>query len=483
MAKTGRKSKHAAGNKTFLKAWSGRFTKSIDPRAETFASSLAVDIHLLPYDIQGSSAHAAMLARRRIISLKDARRIQQGLKKILAEWKARKLVAVRQDEDVHMLVERRLHELIGPAAGKLHTARSRNDQSVTDLKLYLRDGVQALVEGLKEVQRALFELAEKHRDWIMPGYTHMQVAQPVLVSHWLLAHLQAFRRDAQRCQALLRTSLDELPLGAAALAGTSHPIDRKLTAKLLGFSRVSENSMDTVSDRDFCLEFLAAAAISSVHFSRLAEELVWFSSSEFRFVTMDQGFATGSSILPQKRNPDIAELLRARSGRVFGNLQNLLTVMKGLPLTYNRDLQEDKEAVFDTLDTLLGACMVLAPLLDSLTLHRERLEEACRHGFPTATEAADFLARKGVPFREAHAAVGRAVTVASDQGVGIEDLDLKTWRMFHPAFTAGIRREIRPKNSVQAKKSLGGTSPDQVKLQLDRLRRELYGQRKVKINR
>jgi argininosuccinate lyase len=455
------------------KAWSGRFTQGSDPRADAYSFSLEVDARLLPYDIVGSQAHAEMLACRNIIPRAEAAKIQAGLKKILAEWEAGKLTAVPRDEDVHMLVERRLAELIGPVAGKLHTARSRNDQVVTDLKLFLRDQIEDLTAGLRAVQKSLLKLAWKHSAWIMPGYTHMQVAQPVLVAHWLLAHLEAFHRDEARLAQQLQGSLAELPLGAAALAGTTHAIDRRLTARLLGFTRVTANSMDTVSDRDFCLEFLAAAAICAVHFSRLAEELVWFASSEFRFLTFDQGFATGSSIMPQKRNPDIAELLRGRTGRVFGDLLALLTVVKGLPLTYNRDLQEDKAPVFDALDALLDACTVAPPMLESLTLHRERLRQACAQGYPTATEAADHLVRQGVPFREAHAAVGRAVTAAAERGLGLEALTLAEWRRFHPAFKAGVQQEIAPENSVLKKRSSGGTAPSQVQAALARWRKLL----------
>jgi argininosuccinate lyase len=448
------------------KAWSGRFTKSPDPRAEAFSSSLAVDIRLLPFDIVGSQAHAAMLGKQKIITRAEAAKLQSGLKKILAEWESGKLDVSGNDEDVHMLVERRLYELLGPVAGKLHTARSRNDQVVTDLKLYLRCEVEELIRGLRRVQGSLVKLAKKHQDWIMPGYTHMQVAQPVLVAHWLLAHAEAFARDERRLTILRQTSLEELPLGAAALAGTSHPIDRNLTARYLGFAQVTANSLDTVGDRDFCVEFLAAAALCGVHLSRLGEELVWFSSSEFKFITIDQGFATGSSIMPQKRNPDIAELLRGKAGRLTGNLVNLLTLLKGLPLTYNRDLQEDKEPVFDAADTLLAAFVVLPPMLDTLTFHRRRLLEACAQGFPTATEAADHLVRQGVPFREAHAAVGHAVTYAASQGLGLEALTLGQWCTFHRDFGPAIARDISLQASVERKKSLGGTAPARVQAAL-----------------
>jgi len=458
---------------TSSKAWAGRFTQGPDPRAEAFSRSLDVDIRLLPFDIVGSQAHAAMLAKQKIITAAEAAKLQLGLKKVLKEWERNKLATSEQDEDVHMLVERRLHELLGAVAGKLHTARSRNDQVVTDLKLYLRDEVEELIRGLRRIQQALATVAKKHEGWIMPGYTHMQVAQPVLLAHWLLAHAEAFSRDERRLLIFQQTSLEELPLGAAALAGTTHPIDRTLTAKYLGFEQVTANSMDTVGDRDFCVEFLSAAALCGVHISRLAEELVWFSSSEFKFITMDQGFATGSSIMPQKRNPDIAELLRGKSGRLTGHLVNMLTLLKGLPLTYNRDLQDDKVPVFDAADTLLAAFVVLPPMLETLTFHRARLLAACGQGFPTATEAADHLVRQGVPFREAHAAVGRAVTFAATEELSLESLTLNQWRTFHHDFAPSITRDISLQSSVERKKSLGGTAPVRVRAALAKVARRL----------
>ncbi len=456
------------------KAWEGRFTKSADPRAEDYTSSLAVDLRLLEYDIRGSIAHTRMLVRCKILQPGEGREILNGLDQVWEEWETGRLAACRQDEDVHMLVERRLHEIIGATAGKLHTGRSRNDQVVTDFKLYLRHEVAKLIQGLSGVQQVLLKLAERHITWIMPGYTHLQVAQPVLISHWLLAHLEAFSRDEKRFQQLLKGSLDELPLGAAALAGTSHPIDRKLSAKLLGFSRVTGNSMDTVGDRDFGLEVLAAAAICGVHISRLAEELVIFSSAEFNFLTVDQGFATGSSIMPQKRNPDIAELLRGRAGRLNGNLVTLLTVLKGLPLTYNRDLQEDKEPVFDSVDTLKRSLFILAPMLNSLSFNRTCMEQACGRGYPNATEAADHLVRQGVPFREAHAAVGCAVTAAAQKGLGLENLSLAEWRKFHPAFQPGIKQDVELSQAVGAKSSQGGTGPARVRAVMAGHRRRLF---------
>ncbi len=444
------------------KAWAGRFTKGPDPRAEAFSASCAVDLRLLPYDVMGSKAHARMLAAQGIITAKEGRTLEKGLDQIYQAWLQGKVMQKVQDEDVHMLVERLLYDLVGPVAGKLHTGRSRNDQVITDFKLYLRVEVAVVRRALQQVQKSLLQLAQSHADCIMPGYTHLQIAQPVLVSHWLLAHLEAFYRDEKRFESLLEGGLDESPLGAAALAGTSHPIDRAMTAALLGFGSVTANSMDTVADRDYALEFLSAASICGVHLSRLAEELVLYSSSEFKFLSMDQGFSTGSSIMPQKRNPDIAELIRGRVGRLNGNLLALLTVMKGLPLTYNRDLQEDKEPVFASADNLVECLTVLAPMLEGLTFHPQRMEQACQQGFPTATEAADHLVRQGLPFREAHEVIGRIVTHCSREQRALEGLSYEEWKAFHALFKPSIVQDVTLHTSVAAKTSAGGTAPAEV---------------------
>lgn len=462
------------------KAWAGRFSQGADKLAEAFSSSLAVDIRLLPVDIEASRAHAAMLGKQGILQGADVRRLHRGLARVLAEWREGKLKPQLADEDVHMLVERRLHELIGPVAGKLHTARSRNDQVITDLKLYLRLQVGRILQGLKAVQQALVAQAAGHVDWIMPGYTHMQVAQPVLLAHWLLAHTEAFYRDERRFSQLLQGSLDELPLGAAALAGTGHPIDRREAARQLGFARVTENSLDTVGDRDFCVEFLSAAALVGVHLSKLGEELVWFSNPAFGFVTVGEGYATGSSIMPQKRNPDIAELLRSKAGRLAGDLMSLLTLLKGLPHAYNRDLQEDKEPVFDAADTLTQSLPVLSGMLQTLAWDRGRLEAACGQGYPTATEAADHLVRQGVPFREAHAVVGRIVKILVERRAGFDSLVLTDWKAFHPQFQPSILEEVSLARSVRSKQSWGGTAPEQVVTSLRRHENRLGGGKKRK---
>jgi argininosuccinate lyase len=456
------------------KAWSGRFTQGPDPRAEAYSSSLDVDIRLLPYDIVGSQAHVEMLKQQKIIRPQDAKKIQQGLQTILQKWEKGSIKILSQDEDVHMLVERCLYESIGSVAGKMHTARSRNDQVLTDLKLYLKDECEEIIRGLQTTQKVLLKLAEKHMGWVMPGYTHMQVAQPVLVSHWLLAHLEALARDEMRFTQLLSGSLDELPLGAAALAGTTHPISRKKVAAYLGFSGITANSMDTVGDRDFCLEFLSAASICAIHTSRMAEEIVWFSSSEYKFITLNQGFSTGSSIMPQKRNPDIAELIRGRSGKIIGNLVALLTVLKGLPMTYNRDLQEDKEPVFNTADTLIQTFIVLAPMLESMQMNKMVMQSACQQGFPTATEAADHLVKQGVPFREAHGVIGKVVTFAAQEGLQLEQLSLAQWKSFDSHFQPGILQAVRLHSSIERKASEGGTATRQVKVALKKTRTRLF---------
>lgn len=457
---TNKKSKTKAKPK---KAWQGRFTQGPDPLAEAFSTSINVDMRLLPYDIMGSHAHSEMLAHTGIITKQERSRIKKGLDQIYKQWEAGKIKVLPQDEDVHMLVERLLYDHIGSLAGKLHTARSRNDQVITDFKLYLRVEVSCLIYALEQVQLGLVNSADRHFGWIMPGYTHMQVAQPVLVSHWLLAHVEAFYRDQKRFAAMLESSLAECPLGAAAMGGTSHPIDREMTAELLGFSKITANSMDTVSDRDFAVEFLSAAMLTGIHLSRLAEELVYFSSSEFKFITMDQGFSTGSSIMPQKRNPDIAELIRGRVGRLNGNLQTMLMTLKGLPLTYNRDLQEDKEPVFNSGDNLVEMLSVLQPMLNTLKFNQERMEQACQQGFPTATEAADHLVRQGLPFREAHEVVGKAVNQAAEQGITLDEFDLADWKKFHPKFQKSIKTDVSLMQTIKSKTSLGGTAPDLVK--------------------
>ncbi|MBN1460525.1 MAG: argininosuccinate lyase [Armatimonadetes bacterium] len=448
-----------------MRLWGGRFEKKPDQLAHEFTASLPFDRRLAEHDIAGSIAHVRMLGRCKIISTDEARQLEVGLERVRAGLSSGELQLDPGSEDVHTEVERLLGEQVGALAGKLHTARSRNDQVALDLRLFLREEMDALSEGVKSLQKVLLELAEKHLDTVLPGYTHLQRAQPVSLAHHLLAHFQAFQRDRERL-ADCRTRVNVLPLGAAALAGTSFAIDPGFVAKQLGFERVFANSMDAVSDRDFVLEFLAAASVTMVHVSQLAAEIVVWSSSEFGYVRLDEAWCTGSSIMPQKRNPDVAELARGKAGRVFGDLMAMLTITKGLTLTYNRDYQEDKEALFDAVDTVRGSLSVLRGMLASATFDREKMAAALEHGFPTATEVADYLVRKGMPFREAHGIVGQVVSYCEKQGTRVEDLTTEEWRSFSREFEEDIADCISPEGAMRAKASPGGTSPDRVREQL-----------------
>lgn len=435
------------------------------PVAEAFTASLPVDRRLHSYDIAGSIAHCLMLAKQRIISQREAERIVTGLKAIEKELASGRFRSLPSDEDIHMAVERRLYERIGRVAGKLHTARSRNDQVALDVRLYLRETIAALDARLTRLQQACLDLAEKHIDVVMPGYTHLQPAQPVLFAHHLLAYVAMLERDRGRFSDCLARA-NVLPLGSGALAGTTFPIDRRFVAKRLGFARLSENSLDAVSDRDHVAEFLAAAAILGMHLSRLADELVLWSSQEFRFIELPDAFSTGSSIMPQKKNPDVAELVRGKSGRLYGNLVAVLTVMKGLPLAYNSDMQEDKVPLFDSADTISASLELLAELLPRLTVNRERMGAAAAAGYTLATELADYLAAKGVAFREAHAIVAAIVRAAIADGRRLEDLTLEELRTFSPLFGADVRRWIRVDAAVRRRRVPGGTAPSAVRRQL-----------------
>ncbi|MEE9276400.1 MAG: argininosuccinate lyase [bacterium] len=457
--------KKATQRRTARKPWGGRFAGRTDPRVEAFTESVSFDRRLAPWDIRGSIAHAEMLGARGIVPKGEARKIAAGLRAILREVEAG---AFRFDpalEDVHMNVEAALIRRIGPVGGKLHTARSRNDQVATSLRLWLRDAIDEVLEGLVNMRRALAAQAEAGVDLLMPGYTHLQRAQPVSFAHHLLAYCRMFARDGER-MAQARKRVNVLPLGAGALAGTSHSIDRKRVARALGFDAVAENSMDAVSDRDFALDFASAAAISMMHLSRLGEEIVLWSSAEFGFVELPDAFATGSSLMPQKKNPDPAEIVRGKSGRAFGDLMALLVLMKGLPLTYNRDLQEDKEPLFDAADTLLGSLGVMAPLVAALRPHAERMAEAAEGGYMTATDLADAMARRGVPFREAHEAAGRAVRLALEKGIPLPDLPAKDLRRADPRFKAADLRETVLARAVAARRSEGGASRASVRRQI-----------------
>jgi len=436
---------------------------------EAFTTSLPFDRRLYPYDIAGSIAHCEMLARQRIIPRRDAARIIAALRQVRTEFDNDTFRPSPADEDIHMAVERRLIERIGAVGGKLHTARSRNDQVALDLRLFLKAEITRVLEGLTRLRRVLARLAAQHATVLMPGYTHLQPAQPVLFAHHLLAYAEMLGRDEARF-ADCRGRTDVLPLGSGALAGTTFAIDRAFVARRLGFAQLSANSMDAVSDRDFAVEFLAAAAILGMHLSRFAEDLILWSSQEFAFIELPDAFATGSSIMPQKKNPDVPELIRGKTGRLYGNLMALLTTLKGLPMTYNRDLQEDKERVFDSVDTIRASVEVLAAMLPAVSINRARMHAASTAGYTLATELADYLSNKGVPFRSAHATVGKIVRHCISQGLRLEDLSLEQLRKFSPRFDADVKSWLTPESAVRRRRAIGGTAPESVRRQLKRLR-------------
>jgi len=435
---------------------------------QSFIASLSFDIRLAPYDIQGSIAHARMLSKCRIISARDARRILKGLEAIAKDLGRGKRLP--PEEDIHFAIERELIRRIGPVGGKLHTARSRNDQIALDLKLYLRDQIELIVREISRLEQAIVSVAEHNMDVVMPGFTHLQHAQPVLFSHHLLAYAWMLERDKGRLADAWKRA-DEMPLGSAALAGTSFPIDRAYVARLLGFTRVTSNSIDTVSDRDFLVEFVSAAALVITHLSRLAEELVLWSSSEFNMVRLQNEFTSGSSIMPQKRNPDVAEIIRGESGRIYGNLIALLTILKGLPLSYNRDLQEDKPPFFDTVDTLQGCLAVAGPMIATMTVRADRMRSLCDRGYLAATELADYLTGKGIPFRTAHGVVKRVVAYCEGQRIRLDELTLEELRRFDARFDPGALRLLSIDQVVHVKDSYGGTSPRRVREQLIKLKK------------
>src|SRR5262245_33115585 len=456
------------------KAWSGRFDAGAHPSAERFTASLAFDRRLWPYDIQGSLAWAGALARAAILTPSEHEAIAGGLARIQAELGEGSFPFRPELEDIHINIERRLVELIGPPGGKLHTGRSRNDQIALDERLYLKDICGGVRRGLGDVQRVLIDRAAESLDVPMPGYTHLQRAQPILLAHHLLAYVFMLDRDRGRL-AECRARTDVMPLGAAALAGTAFPIDREALAADLGFAAVAPNSLDAVSDRDYVLEFLAAAAIAGMHLSRLAADLSLWATAEFGFVEIADGFATGSSIMPQKKNPDVAELIRGKSGRLYGNLMAVLTTMKGLPLTYNSDMQEDKEPLFDSVDTLDAILTVLPPMLASLSFQPQRMRRAAGENFATATDLADYLVRKGLPFRQAHEVVGRIVRHGIEQGRDLLDLPVAALRAFSPLIGDDVRDAISVEASLRARAVAGGTAPDAVRAALD-LARALVGE-------
>ena len=443
--------------------WGGRFAAGPDALMEAINASIGFDRRLYACDIAGSKAHAAMLADCGIITAEDAAAIQQGLDTILQEIESGAFAFKTALEDIHMNVEARLAELIGPAAGRLHTARSRNDQVATDFRLWVRDCIDGFDATLKELQSALLDKAEAHADTVMPGFTHLQSAQPVTFGHHMLAYVAMFGRDRARLLDA-RKRVNESPLGAAALAGTSFPIDRAQTAAALGFDRPMANSLDAVSARDFALEFLAACAICAIHLSRLAEEIVVWSSAQFRFVSLSESFSTGSSIMPQKRNPDAAELVRAKAGRIIGALTGLSVVMKGLPLAYSKDMQEDKEPVFDAADSLSLCVRAMTGMIGEMTVNAGNLLAAASAGFATATDLADWLVRElGMPFRDAHRVTGALVKLAENRGGGLADLSLEEMQTVEPRLTGAVFGMLTVQYSVASRTSFGGTAPENVR--------------------
>ena len=453
--------------------WGGRFSAGPDAIMEAINASIGFDKRLSDQDIRGSIAHAAMLAKQGILTGVDAAAITDGLGRVKAEIDAGDFEFRTALEDIHMNVESRLREIIGAAAGRLHTARSRNDQVATDFRLWVRDQTDAAIAGIAALQRALLVQAEAGADWVMPGFTHLQTAQPVTWGHHMLAYVEMLARDAGRFRDA-RARMNECPLGAAALAGTSFPIDRHMTAAALGFDRPMANSLDAVSDRDFALEFLAAASICALHLSRFAEELVIWSSAQFRFVWLSDRFSTGSSIMPQKKNPDAAELIRAKVGRVLGSLTQLTVVMKGLPLTYSKDMQEDKVPTFEAFDALELSLAAMAGMVADLEPNAERMALAAGAGFSTATDLADWLVRTlDMPFRDAHHVTGAAVKRAETLGVDLPGLPLGELQAIEPRITAAVYEVLTPEASAASRKSYGGTSPEQVRAQIARWKETL----------
>ncbi|MBO0349988.1 argininosuccinate lyase [Phormidium pseudopriestleyi FRX01] len=448
---------------TEQKTWSQRFEGALHPAIARFNASIGFDIQLIEYDLTGSMAHAKMLGKTGIISLDEADKLIKGLEQIRQEYRQGLFKPGVDAEDVHFAVERRLTELVGDVGKKLHTGRSRNDQVGTDTRLYLRDQIQQIRQQIRDFQSVLLELADRHVETLIPGYTHLQRAQPISLAHHLLAYFEMAQRDWERLgEVYQRVNIS--PLGAGALAGTTFPIDRQFTAEELGFSRPYNNSLDAVSDRDFAIEFLCASSLILVHLSRLSEEVILWASQEFSFITLTDSCATGSSIMPQKKNPDVPELVRGKTGRVFGHLQGMLVLMKGLPLAYNKDLQEDKESLFDAVKTV-KACLEAMTILmsEGIKFREERLAEAVAEDFSNATDVADYLAAKGVPFREAYNLVGKVVKTSLSAGKLLKDLTLEEWKELHPAFESDIYAAIAPKQVVSARNSYGGTGFEQVR--------------------
>ncbi|MEL0079313.1 MAG: argininosuccinate lyase [Rhodospirillales bacterium] len=466
----------SSSDKSANAMWGGRFKGGSSDIMSEINVSIGFDKRLAVQDILGSKAHVTMLAAQGIVSNSDAAEICSGLEQVLAEIEAGNFEFKTDLEDIHMNVESRLSELIGPAAGRLHTARSRNDQVATDFRLWLRDEIDAVVPAIKDLQLALIEQADRAADYVMPGFTHLQNAQPITFGHHLMAYVEMFQRDRDRFRDC-RKRLNESPLGSAALAGTPYPIDRDHTAKALGFDRPTANSMDAVASRDFALEFLGAASIHAMHLSRLADEIVLWMSAQFRFVKLSDAFTTGSSIMPQKRNPDAAELVRAKIGRIAGAFQSLIMVMKGLPLTYSKDMQEDKEPVFQAVDALMLSIAATSGMMRDLVPQKDNMLAAAKLGFTTATDLADWLVqKKGMPFREAHHIAGALVSEAEKKGCGLEDLSLEEMRLISSEIDESVYEVLSVEASAAARKSFGGTAPECVRKAIAAARTELLAE-------
>lgn len=455
-----------------MKLWQGRFSKVEDEKVNDFNSSIHFDKRLYREDIEGSLAHSAMLYHCGIITETEKNEIHNGLKSILSDIESGKLEFSVDSEDIHMNIESILTERIGDSGKKLHTARSRNDQVALDIKLYMRKEISDIIVSVKNLIFAIMDEAEKTVDYVMPSYTHLQRAQPVSFAHYIMAYAQMFHRDLQRYIDCLER-LNFCPLGACALATTSYPIDRNMTARLLGFKGIVENSMDAVSDRDYLIEFCSASSIFMMHLSRFCEEIILWCSSEFSFISLDDSFATGSSIMPQKKNPDIAELCRGKSGRVYGSLISLLTVMKGLPLAYNKDMQEDKEVVFDCVDTVKQCAEIFVPMFKSITVKKDNLRKAAAKGFINATDCADYLVGKGLPFRDAYKITGKAVALCEQKNCDLETLDLCDYKTLSPLFEHEVYLAINIDHCLAVRNVDGGPAPDAVKKQIEKLKENM----------
>ena len=447
--------------------WQGRSSKAVDSRVNDFNSSIRFDARMIEQDIHGSMVHSAMLGKQGIIEEHEAEKIIDGLKAILADIEADKVEFSLENEDIHMNIETLLTQRIGDTGKRLHTARSRNDQVAVDFRLYVKQEIPKIIGMVLELEKVLIRKAEANLDTVMPGYTHLQRAQPTTFAHYMMAYANMFKRDVTRLEDCGKR-LNLCPLGSGALAGTTYPIDRFMTAKSLGFDGPMGNSLDGVSDRDYALEFLSALSVLMMHLSRFSEEVILWCSWEFKFIELDDAFTTGSSIMPQKKNPDVAELVRGKTGRVYGDLMSLLTAMKGLPLAYNKDLQEDKEPVFDAIDTVKDTLRAFIEMMAGVEPNREEMRKALLAGYPTATDLADYLARRGVPFRTAHDIVGRVVRLASERGCDIADLTLEELREFSDVITEDVYDVLTLEGSVAARNHVGGTAPAQVRLQVAR---------------